>query len=264
MADTAIIAIGFARKDSAIASLDDMKGKVFGIGDPNSTSEYLIPSIQIPGQINAAMKPGDYFGEVKFTGGHEQTIVAVSNGDIDAGATWADGLGKWEAGYNSGALGKASDAGIVDRNEIVEIWRSKPIPAMLAIALHSVGALGKLFSEVNENADLKPVEGVASTGAGWLQRMWYGVVSQTTPTYFSSFLLRFEINVRTLAILGVVGAGGIGYDLRNIIGWGQGQYDDATAIFILLFLSLVAVDFPSGVVRARLTGRTAQRARASA
>jgi phosphonate transport system substrate-binding protein len=121
-------AVGFARKDHNIASLDDMKGKVFAFGDPNSTSGYLIPSIEIPVEIGASMDSGDYFGEVKFVGGHEQTIVAVANGDVDAGVTWADGMGAWEDGYNSGALRKAADAGLVDMNQIVEIWKSKPIP----------------------------------------------------------------------------------------------------------------------------------------
>ncbi len=120
--------IGFARKDSGVTSLADMKGKVFGFGDPNSTSGYLIPSIEIPQSTGASMESGDFFGEVRFTGGHEQTIVAVANGDVDAGVTWADGLGEWEDGYNSGALRKASDAGLVDMNELVEIWKSKPIP----------------------------------------------------------------------------------------------------------------------------------------
>jgi phosphonate transport system substrate-binding protein len=120
--------IGFARADSGIASLEDMKDKVFGFGDPNSTSGYLIPSIEIPELTGASMDSGDYFGEVKFTGGHEQTIVAVANGDVDGGVTWADGLGAWEDGYNSGALRKASDAGLVDMNDLVEIWKSKPIP----------------------------------------------------------------------------------------------------------------------------------------
>jgi phosphonate transport system substrate-binding protein len=120
--------IGFARVDSGITSLDDVKGKVFGFGDPNSTSGYLIPSVEIPEIIGATMESGDYFGEVTFTGGHEQTIVAVFNGDIDAGVTWADGLGEWEDGYNSGALRRAVDAGLVDMNELVEIWKSKPIP----------------------------------------------------------------------------------------------------------------------------------------
>lgn len=121
--------IGFARKDSGITSLTDMQGKVFGFGDPNSTSGYLIPSIEIPQTSDEiTMESGEYFGEVKFTGGHEQTIVAVSNGDIDGGVTWADGQGEWEDGYNSGALRKAVDAGLVDMNDLVEIWRSNPIP----------------------------------------------------------------------------------------------------------------------------------------
>ena len=120
--------IGFARKDAGIESLEDMQGKVFGFGDPNSTSGYLIPSIEIPQTTGATMESGDYFGEVKFTGGHEQTIVAVNNGDVDGGVTWADGQGNWEDGYNSGALRKAVDAGLVDMNDLVEIWRSKPIP----------------------------------------------------------------------------------------------------------------------------------------
>ncbi|QQA43847.1 phosphonate ABC transporter substrate-binding protein [Pelagovum pacificum] len=121
--------IGFARADSGITSLEDMEGKVFGFGDPNSTSGYLIPSVEIPQSGESiTMEPGEYFEDVVFTGGHEQTIVAVNNGDVDGGVTWADGLGNWEDGYNSGALRKASDAGIVDMNDLVEIWRSKPIP----------------------------------------------------------------------------------------------------------------------------------------
>lgn len=121
--------IGFARKDSNITSLDDMEGKVFGFGDPNSTSGYLIPSIEIPQyKDGVTMEPGVYFGDVKFTGGHEQTIVAVNKGDIDGGVTWADGQGEWEDGYNSGALRRAVDAGLVDMNDLVEIWKSAPIP----------------------------------------------------------------------------------------------------------------------------------------
>ncbi|MEC9343895.1 MAG: phosphonate ABC transporter, permease protein PhnE [Pseudomonadota bacterium] len=127
-----------------------------------------------------------------------------------------------------------------------------PVPAMIAIALHTVGALGKLFSEVNENADLKPVEGLASVGASWMQRMWLGVIPQVLPNYISYALLRFEINVRASAILGFVGAGGIGAELRVAISWGKGRYDAAAAIFILLFLTIVAIDQLSSHYRNRL------------
>ena len=121
--------IGFARADAGIASLDDMEGKVFGFGDPNSTSGYLIPSIEIPQyKDGVTMESGDYFGEVKFTGGHEQTVLAVVNGDVDGGVTWADGLGEWEDGYNSGQLRKMVDNGLIDMNDLVQIWKSKPIP----------------------------------------------------------------------------------------------------------------------------------------
>ncbi|MDO7622150.1 MAG: phosphonate ABC transporter substrate-binding protein [Loktanella sp.] len=125
---TGYYSVGFARIDSGVKSLADLKGKVFGFGDPNSTSGYLIPSVEIPTLIGATMESGDYFGEVKFTGGHEQTIVAVNNSDVDAGVTWTDGQGNWEDGYTFGALRKAVDAGLVDMNDMVEIWRSNLIP----------------------------------------------------------------------------------------------------------------------------------------
>ena len=133
-----------------------------------------------------------------------------------------------------------------------------PVPAMIAIALHTAGALGKLYSEVNENADLKPVEGLSSVGASWAQKMWLGVIPQVAPNYLSYGLLRFEINIRASAILGFVGAGGIGYELRNSMTWGQGRFDEAAAIFILLFLTIVVVDQTSSHFRNRLTGQEAR------
>ena len=128
-----------------------------------------------------------------------------------------------------------------------------PVPAMIAIAIHTAGALAKMFSEVAENADLKPVEGLASTGATWSQRMLLGVLPQVAPNYISYALLRFEINIRASAILGFVGAGGIGYELRNAMGWGPGRFDDAAAIFILLFGTIVFFDQLSSRYRNRLT-----------
>ena len=128
-----------------------------------------------------------------------------------------------------------------------------PVPAMIAIAIHTAGALGKLFSEVAENADLKPVEGLASVGANWSQKMIFGVIPQVAPNYLSYTLLRFEINIRASAILGFVGAGGIGYELRNAMAWGQGRFDEAAAIFLLLFGTIVLFDQVSSRYRNRLT-----------
>ncbi len=122
---TGYYSIGFARTDSGIASLDDAKGKTFAFADPNSTSGYLVPGAELTAKYG---KLEEYFSEVKMSGGHEQTIVGVANGDFAAGVSWADGLGNWEDGYNSGAFRKAADAGLVDMNNLVEIWRSALIP----------------------------------------------------------------------------------------------------------------------------------------
>ncbi|WP_170782968.1 phosphonate ABC transporter, permease protein PhnE [Ruegeria lacuscaerulensis] len=145
---------------------------------------------------------------------------------------------------------------------LIFILGGGPVPAMIAIAIHTAGALGKLFSEVNENASLKPVEGLASVGANWSQRMYLGVIPQVGPNYVSYALLRFEINIRASAILGFVGAGGLGYELRNSMSWGQGKYDQAAAIFLLLFVTIVVVDQISGHLRDRLTHGSEKGARA--
>lgn len=129
-----------------------------------------------------------------------------------------------------------------------------PAPAMIAIAIHTAGALGKMFSEVAENADLKPVEGLASTGATWSQRMLLGVLPQVAPNYVSYALLRFEINIRASAILGFVGAGGLGHDLRIAMSWGPGRFAEAAAIFILLFSTIVFFDQLSSRYRNQLSG----------
>lgn len=133
-----------------------------------------------------------------------------------------------------------------------------PIPALIALAFHTTGALGKLFSEVNENADLKPVEGLNSVGASWFQSIYLGIIPQVSPNYFSYALLRFEINIRASAILGFVGAGGIGYELKNAMSWGQGKYDEAAALFILLFGTIVFFDQASSYIRNRIVQQGAR------
>lgn len=122
---TGYYSIGFARADSGITKLEDAKGKRFAFAEPNSTSGYLVPGAEM---VETVGPLDQFFSEVKFSGGHEQSIVGVSKGDVDAGVAWADGLGDWADGYNSGAFRRAADSGLVDMNDIVEIWRSRLIP----------------------------------------------------------------------------------------------------------------------------------------
>ena len=139
---------------------------------------------------------------------------------------------------------------------LIYILGGGPVPAVIAIALHTGGALGKLFSEVAENADLKPIEGLQSVGANWSQRMWLGVIPQVAPNWLSYALLRFEINVRASAILGFVGEGGIGHDLKLAMQWGQGRYDEVVGIFALLFVTIVVIDQISDRYREKLVKGT--------
>jgi phosphonate transport system substrate-binding protein len=122
---TGYYSIGFAKADSGITSMEDAKGKTFAFADPNSASGYLIPGAELREKFGTLE---DYFGQVKMSGGHEQSIVGVANGDFDAAVAWADGLGNWEDGFSSGAFRKAADSGLVDMTTLTEIWRSKLIP----------------------------------------------------------------------------------------------------------------------------------------
>jgi phosphonate transport system permease protein len=127
-----------------------------------------------------------------------------------------------------------------------------PLAGVVAIAIHTTGTLGKLFSELNENADLRPVEGVRASGGSWLAQMRYGVVPQMLPGFMSYGLLRFEINVRSSTIIGFVGAGGIGSELKRVIGFNI--YEEVSAICILILLIVVVIDLLSERVRHRLIG----------
>jgi phosphonate transport system permease protein len=130
-----------------------------------------------------------------------------------------------------------------------------PVPAVIAVAIHTVGALGKLFFEVNENADMKAEEGLRAVGANWVLRMRYGIVPHVLPNFLSYALLRLEINVRASTIIGAVGGGGIGEVLRLSIGRGWGA--QTLAMMAILFVTVIAVDQLSAALRRRLVGREA-------
>jgi phosphonate transport system substrate-binding protein len=122
---TGYYSIGFTRKDTGITSLDEAKGKIFAFGEPNSTSGYLVPAAEMT-KTYGDLK--GFFKDMPFSGGHEQTIVGVANGTYDAGVSFGDGIGDWAEGYTSGGFHKAAEAGLVDMNTLVEIWRSALIP----------------------------------------------------------------------------------------------------------------------------------------
>jgi phosphonate transport system permease protein len=131
-----------------------------------------------------------------------------------------------------------------------------PMAGVLAIAIHSTGALGKLFSEIVENADMKPVEGVRSTGASWLSCMRFAVLPQVAAGYASYALLRFEINVREASVMGFVGAGGIGQEL--VVAVRKFYYSDVSAILLLIVLTVFVIDIGTGSARGRLFGKDAR------
>ncbi|SMH52642.1 phosphonate ABC transporter, permease protein PhnE [Mesorhizobium australicum] len=126
------------------------------------------------------------------------------------------------------------------------------IPAILAVSIHTIGALGKMFFEVVENADMRPDEGLRAVGGSWIERVWFGIVPQVMPNFVSYVLLRFEINVRASTIIGAVGGGGIGEALRLSIS--RTHEAKTLAIILLLFVTIVAVDQLSAWLRRRLVG----------
>jgi phosphonate transport system permease protein len=128
-----------------------------------------------------------------------------------------------------------------------------PLPGILAIAVHSLGANGKLFAEANENIDMAPVDGLRALGANWVQTMRFAVVPQILPNYASYVLWRFEINVRTAAVMGFVGAGGIGMELMTAVR--SLYYEDISAILILIVLTVSVIDIGCEKLRHALIGR---------
>ncbi len=132
-----------------------------------------------------------------------------------------------------------------------------PLAGVLAITIHATGALGKLFSEVVENASLKPVDGITAVGGDWFERMRYGILPQVLPNFTSYALWRFEINVRASAVVGFVGAGGIGAELNHVISFYSD--DRVTAVLLLVVLTVTCIDLISERARHSLIGKEALR-----
>ena len=128
-----------------------------------------------------------------------------------------------------------------------------PLAGILAIALHTVGALGKLFAEVVENADMRPWEAVRAAGGTWAHAVRFAILPQVLPNFLSYALLRFEINVRGATVIGFVGAGGIGQELYSVISFNY--YQEIGAIIALIIAAVSLIDLTSERLRTIAIGR---------
>jgi len=122
-----------------------------------------------------------------------------------------------------------------------------PFAGVLALFVHTTGTLAKLFSEAVEAIDPRPVEGIRATGANGLQEVIYGVLPQVTPLWISYSLYRFEANVRSATVLGIVGAGGIGQLLWEYV---RGfYYAETAAVLLIIIASVSLIDITSQQLR---------------
>ena len=127
-----------------------------------------------------------------------------------------------------------------------------PLAGIIAMTIHTTGSLGKLFSEVHENSNNKPIDALKASGGNWLSEMKFGLLPQVLPNLISYVLLRFEINIRASTILGFVGAGGIGQELYLVINFNY--YEEVSAIILLIILTVVSIDLFSGYLRKNIIG----------
>jgi phosphonate transport system permease protein len=127
-----------------------------------------------------------------------------------------------------------------------------PLAGVLAIAVGEIGVLAKLYAEAIENTSKKPVEGVVASGGSRTQSIRFAVLPQVWPVLLSITLYNFESNVRSGTILGIVGAGGIGFLLADRIG--AYRWDEAWSIIFLIIAMVYLIDWLSGLIRARFIG----------
>lgn len=128
-----------------------------------------------------------------------------------------------------------------------------PLPGVLAITMHTIGAQGKLFAEVNENISTLPIDGIRASGGNWFHEIRFGVLPQVLPNFMSYAFWRVELNVRSATIVGFVGAGGIGHDLFTSI---QLLYfADAGAILLIVVATIMLIDIISERFRHRMIGK---------
>ncbi|HTO28777.1 MAG TPA: phosphonate ABC transporter substrate-binding protein, partial [Devosia sp.] len=123
---TGYYSIALALADSGITSIEQAKGKKLGWADPDSTSGYLVPKVTLPEAIGGA-DPEEFF-ETSFNGGHENNVLALLDGKIDVAVTWASGVGEFSEGYTSGNVRSMVDKGMLDMEDVTQVWQSPLIP----------------------------------------------------------------------------------------------------------------------------------------
>ena len=123
---TGYYSIMLARKESGIKTLADAKGKKLGFADPDSTSGYLVPSVALPKELGMPIE--EYFSATGFGGGHENGVLEMLKGNFDVQVTWSSGVGDYDDGYTSGNIRKMVDKGLLDMDDVTEVWRSPLIP----------------------------------------------------------------------------------------------------------------------------------------
>lgn len=125
-----------------------------------------------------------------------------------------------------------------------------PFPGVLTIAVHSTGMLGKFYAESIEGAQAGPVDALATTGAGWWQRLRFAIVPQIAPDLARDTLFRFEMNLRESLVLGLVGAGGIGFYIQLYAR--SFHYEKVATLTLVVLAMVVAIEQLSVFVRRRL------------
>ena len=123
---TGYVSIMVARADSGITDLASTQGKKLGFADPDSTSGYLVPNVSLPAALGAPIE--EFYSETGFGGGHENLVLGVLDGTWDVGTTFGSGQGEWSEGYTTGNLRIMVDKGMLDMDDLVEVWQSPIIP----------------------------------------------------------------------------------------------------------------------------------------
>jgi phosphonate transport system substrate-binding protein len=124
---TGYYSVALATAASGITSIEQAKGKKLGYADPDSTSGYLVPKVTLPEALGG-VAPEEFFSETSFNGGHENNVLALLDGKVDVAVTWASGVGEFSEGYSSGNIRSMVDKGMLDMEDVVQVWQSPLIP----------------------------------------------------------------------------------------------------------------------------------------